>query len=125
MAFDQVELSDIHESFWQPAGMLCRCLPTGNSTAFYAIRQVGNSSSGHVSKFYQHCAVPLVASGYFSFTWLLGLLLKISSIAESGDIECFLSASQEGHVPWKAGIDIKFCVLTTFTPVTDLVFSLI
>ncbi|KAF3651404.1 putative phosphate transporter PHO1 -like protein 3-like [Capsicum annuum] len=39
VAFDQVELSDIHESFWQPAGMLCRCLPTGNSTAFYAIRQ--------------------------------------------------------------------------------------
>ncbi|CAN4082625.1 unnamed protein product [Withania somnifera] len=39
VAFDQVKLSGIHETFWQPAGMLCRCLPTGNPTAFNAIRK--------------------------------------------------------------------------------------
>ncbi|XP_055806494.1 uncharacterized protein LOC129875087 isoform X1 [Solanum dulcamara] len=39
VAFDQVKISGIHESFWQPAGMLCRCLPTGNPTAFNAIRK--------------------------------------------------------------------------------------
>lgn len=39
VAFDQIKLSGIHESFWQPAGMLCRCLPTGNPTAFNAIRK--------------------------------------------------------------------------------------
>ncbi|KAK4346616.1 hypothetical protein RND71_032955 [Anisodus tanguticus] len=39
VAFDQVELSGIHESFWQPAGMLCRCLQTGNPSAFNAIRE--------------------------------------------------------------------------------------
>lgn len=70
VAFDQVKISGIHESFWQPAGMLCRCLPTGNPTAFNAIRKVQNSCFGRISKFYQHCAMPLVASGYFSFTWL-------------------------------------------------------
>ncbi|XP_015063851.1 uncharacterized protein [Solanum lycopersicum] len=39
-AFDQVNLSGIHESFWRPAGMLCRCLPTGNPTAFNTIRKI-------------------------------------------------------------------------------------
>ncbi|KAL3378696.1 hypothetical protein AABB24_004560 [Solanum stoloniferum] len=38
-AFDQVKLSGIHESFWRPAGMLCRCLPTGNPSAFNTIRK--------------------------------------------------------------------------------------
>ncbi|KAL3346723.1 hypothetical protein AABB24_025261 [Solanum stoloniferum] len=38
-AFDQAKLSGIHESFWRPAGMLCRCLPTGNPTAFNTIRK--------------------------------------------------------------------------------------
>ncbi|XP_059293929.1 uncharacterized protein LOC132047059 [Lycium ferocissimum] len=37
--FDKVKLSGIHESFWQPSGMLCRCLQTGNPTAFNAIRK--------------------------------------------------------------------------------------
>ncbi|XP_016434065.1 uncharacterized protein LOC107760518 [Nicotiana tabacum] len=39
VAFDRVTLTGIHESFWQPAGLLSRCLQTGNPTAFNAIRK--------------------------------------------------------------------------------------
>lgn len=82
VAFDRVTLTGIHESFWQPAGLLSRCLQTGNPTAFNAIRKVHNSSVWGISA----SSTSVVQYGAFSsfglllfymIAFLFGLLLKM------------------------------------------------
>lgn len=67
---------------------------------------------GHISKFYQCCTIWGLQQ--FRVTSLLHdcisawFITKNACIAECRDIECFLSDSQEGHVPQKVGKNIKF-----------------